>query len=204
MRLILMIGLLFSSALYAFEPENCAKNTWLKYGILRQYDINYSSINFISSRTSAREGYFNTSSVSTSQQTTMAVDPGISTGNTYSHTQFTSSFGACSAQAKNDRWIERETFLVENFESLRIEIAKGDGEFLRTFSQLSGCSSPRSLSQELKQNFEALYASDPWVLSPRVDDLIAKNPRLSRDCQIEYVGPRNLSTANIPTQDKIQ
>ena len=55
-----------------------------------------------------------------------------------SATQYTSSWGACSALAK-DMFEEREEFIEANIDSIRAEAAKGGGENINSLSYLSGC-----------------------------------------------------------------
>lgn len=69
---------------------------------------------------------------------------------------------------------QKKVFYYVNLDHLQKEIAKGQGENLRTFLALSGCDhdSHLSLRKQLKENFEAIFSKDIesyLKISPIVD-----------------------------------
>ena len=58
-------------------------------------------------------------------------------------------------QLKNREEIER--FINENFESLKIEIAKGEGEYLDTLAELYNLKDKPSWKSYLQHHFEEIY-----------------------------------------------
>ena len=115
----------------------------------------------------------------------MSLDPGITTGQTESSTQFSSTYGDCSIWADNNRWQRRESYVAENIGSLRRDAARGDGEYLDTFMYLTGCPSTARVgfANLLHANYQNLFKSDEeWGLSSDVDVLLQRDGGLSAAC----------------------
>lgn len=191
MRWLILASLFLSAPAFGFNARQCAQNVWMKKGLFRQYDVKYSTIEFISFKTSSDEGSMKVSSASSTQGSTMASDPGISTGQTQSYTQFSSSFGDCSMWASDDRWMKREFYVAENIGHLRADIAKGDGEYLDSLAYLSGCSASAKarFAAILHNNYSSLFSSENyWGLASDVDGLMQNDGTLSKECNVFPTG----------------
>lgn len=188
MRLLLATILLFSApSVMAFQARSCAEKVWMKKGLFRQYEVKYSSIEFISFKTSSEEGSMKVSSASSTQNSTMSLDPGITTGQTQSATQFSSTYGDCSIWASNDRWMRREFYIAENMGNIRSDVAKGDGEYLDTFLFLTGCPAEAKgqFSNLLHRQYSSLFNNEEyWGLGSDVDQLMQQDAVLRSTCNV--------------------
>lgn len=74
-----------------------------------------------------------------------------------STSQFISSTGSCSAIAIAE--YQKKEFLANNYEPLKIDLARGGGEFAFTYAELSGCSggARKKYSGYLQKNFLRIY-----------------------------------------------
>ena len=82
----------------------------------------------------------------------------------------------------------REAFAEANFESLTQEMAQGEGEHLRAFASLMGCSAESfndfgHLTQRQYTRIVPRDAITPVELIDAVQQSIASDPVLSRSCQ---------------------
>jgi hypothetical protein len=101
-------------------------------------------------------------------------------GELLSSTQFTSSWGECSAIGTRET---RNQFLQANLENIKRDAARGAGEYLHTLSSLYGCKSfsKRNLFySELQKNYEHLFTEDPSNSAPiqKIENLMIMNPEL--------------------------
>lgn len=74
--------------------------------------------------------------------------------------QFITSFGDCSAFGESKS--ERFSFFANNFEHLRSDAARGDGEYLQGASKLLGCdeNGHQIFSNLLKANYSKIFLGD--------------------------------------------
>jgi hypothetical protein len=190
MKKIVLLGAVFllSSQAYAFNARKCAQKVWLKMGWWRTYDVKYTSIEFISLRTSTQEGTTKTTSRGSTQDTTMLTDPGITTGTLISTSQFSSSYGECALWAANLKWLKREKYIAENYNKLKLDSARGAGEYADSLLYLSGCSAnvKSDFNKLLKNNFNVLFKDqkEAWSTSSKIDNLVKKNALLARSCRL--------------------
>jgi len=177
---------LSSTSAFAYRAQECAQKVWMKRGFFREYDVKYSRVELISLKTSSDEGSFKVSTASSLQESTMFVDPGITTGEFEASTQFSSSYGDCALWLANKRWMRREHYISENLGSLRKDIAKGRGERLDVLAYLSGCSSASlpQFSNRLQSRYDSLFhtSAKDWELSFKIDRVIAADAMLSSSC----------------------
>ncbi|HLE11212.1 MAG: hypothetical protein A2504_10515 [Bdellovibrionales bacterium RIFOXYD12_FULL_39_22] len=186
MKGLIIFLLLFTNAAFAFNARTCAQNVWMKKGWFREYSVKYSSIEFISSKTSTEEGSTKTSSASSTESSSMSSDPGVTTGQTESTSQWSSSQGDCALWATNSKWLRREFYIAENLGSIRKNASQGQGEYLDVLVYLSGCpaSHAKRLSQELHDKYKKVFneSRPAWDFSSSVDTLIEGNKELSKAC----------------------
>jgi hypothetical protein len=164
------------------NSRKCLEQVYKK-GILRKYDLKH-QVPF-STRTSSREG-IGATSASSAQSSTAAFDPGVSTGQLQSYTQFFSQKGVCAKYlSQHQPWLERQKYVVDHFDQLQENIAVGGGEYLEAFQFLSGCSqdSRSTLFQVLKNNHLGLFeGGSPTDFSIRADHLIRSHQELGKAC----------------------
>lgn len=82
---------------------------------------------------------------------------GIGTGELVSSSQFTSSFGECSLVG--DRGKEIEMYFYVNYNSIKIDASRGNGEFLKGLITLLSCNEEacRRLSKYIQGDFEKFF-----------------------------------------------
>jgi hypothetical protein len=184
-KALLPVALLFSAAdALAFHPRECWK-TYVASHTFGPYEYKYSSWDWISSKTSTDEGFSKVSSMSSTQNTKMSVDPGITTtGASASHTEFFSSKGNCSVWA--ELHLRREALIAANLPALKRELAYGDGELARSLLRLSGCEpllQERALAR-LQRGYATLDAADNVVTSfaGAVDEVLDGDAQLRDSC----------------------
>lgn len=173
----------------AYDIKKCF-SFQTKRAMFRKYDLKYlapsthpsDSVNCsIPTDTTSKEGLTKYSSQSSTQGSTISLDPGVSTNNVTGSTQFTSSFGECAmfGYQSTDR---RDAFIASNWDSLREEIALGDGDHLAALADLSGCSP--EFYDVYVDGLRGRYASiaGPMELATEVDGMLRDDPRLRGGC----------------------
>ncbi len=111
-----------------------------------------------------------------------------------STTSYFSSFGPCSMYRGNNM---RSAFIEKSKSELQIDVARGEGEYLRTFAELSGCPSAQyshfgaSLKAGSSQIFTEKHAKETDLTTneflQKIDSLIQAEPLLKKSCRLETV-----------------
>ena len=183
---LVLFSLILSAPAFAYHDTDCAAKVWMDMGLFRKYDIKYSTMDFITLRTSSEENFLKVSTKSYTQESTMSLDPGVSTtGRSVSSTQYSSSFGPCAMWANNEHWMQRETYVAENLGSIRTDVAKGKGEYIESIAYMSGCpaSSKESFARLLHEHYDKLFSnSEGWRFSSEVDQLLSTDSGLRDVC----------------------
>jgi hypothetical protein len=82
----------------------------------------------------------------------------------------------------------RDEFLDENLYAVKLDSAKGQGEYLRTLAALSGCKANQAQVQfasKIRSNFKSVYGSseqDPTVIADQIDEMIQSDSQLQQAC----------------------
>lgn len=86
--------------------------------------------------------------------------------------QFTSSTGGCSALGSKEE--VRKTYYALNFEKLKSDVAKGGGEYLTGFLDMSKCSANETgeVVSHLKSSYGNFFNSSPESTYPNVTSLV--------------------------------
>lgn len=111
------------------------------------------------------------------------IDP---VGTMLSTTQATSSFGECSLLRKPGN--TRLEFVKSNYEPLKIDIAKGNGEYLLAYSDLLLCNDESSLElrKKFKENYAKIFSDqsnvDHTIAYIEMDKIITDNSRIRVGC----------------------
>ena len=109
-----------------------------------------------------------------------------------SSTSFTSSTSGCGLFARNDL---RNHFIEENYYAIKLDSAKGGGEYLQALATLSGCERAEAQSRfesKMRSNFKDIYfnpisSKNPTQISPAIDQMIQDDLMLRLSCQSEIV-----------------
>jgi hypothetical protein len=124
------------SKAHAFDSDKCHKVT--NQGWWRQYDY-VPPIGFkISTDHTHKDGVSSTSKATT-QNSTASLDPGVTTHQSQSDMQYTSSYGDCRWLGMNELKDERERFVALNLEQIKKEASVGGGAHIKTLASLSKC-----------------------------------------------------------------
>ena len=162
-----------------------------KNALFGKYDFNYilvtthpsDSVNVsVPSRTSTKQGTTKYSTEASTQASTRSVDPIVSTNSSTGSTQYSSSFGECSLLGQMHE-NKRDAFIVASFQSIRDELAVGDGPHLAALASLSGCSAQHQklFIHELRGSWQT--TASPTSLSESVTGVIASHGILKNDCK---------------------
>ena len=101
--------------------------------------------------------------------------------------QFTTSTGDCAmlGQLENNK----KNFIAQNFEILKQDFAKGQGEYLFTYANLSGFSGNDGniFSQKIKKNYTRVFGENlklaPEQSYKQIELLIKTDPELKNICK---------------------
>lgn len=135
---IALVLLALAPAARAYDFDKCFKRQ-TELALYRKYDYKYAGPWWITCRTSGKESSFAVSSESSTEHSTMSLDPGVSTGDMTSSSQFSSSWGECAAWGKTKKQRERESFVAQNLDDLKRDVAFGRGETLDALAYYSDC-----------------------------------------------------------------
>jgi hypothetical protein len=81
----------------------------------------------------------------------------------------------------------RVSFLTSEFALLQIDAARGEGEYINTFAELSGCpaDSYRKVGSVMKKEFDSIFGSvskDPVPVLRRIDSALRTEAGLQISC----------------------
>lgn len=108
-------------------------------------------------------------------------------GLTVSTSSYLSSIGDCAmiGVAEHDKKI----FIAQNLDQLKVDSARGQGEYLDAYASLSGCSkyATQKLGIAIQRNFTSVYGSKLEYTAEKsygqIEELISKDPKLSKSCK---------------------
>ncbi|MFT6069644.1 MAG: hypothetical protein ACJAT2_001575 [Bacteriovoracaceae bacterium] len=118
-----------------------------------------------------------------------ALKKGGSWGWLTSSSQFLSSWGQCSMIGLAPQ--ERPKFFVaQNVDKLIIDSAKGEGEYLASFSKLASCDAYTSqkLPDRLQNNLKQIYGDDLQNDAQEVYKRISELVRADKELSCKYLG----------------
>ncbi len=179
--IVLLFFVLFAFNAHGYDDKRCFK-FYTKNG-MRKYDY----FGDFSTEASKKYGSSKATSQSTTQGTTMAVDPMVYTGQSTSAVQFLSSWGECSFIGLNNEQLLRESYIARNLNEIKQDVAMGDGEHLQALFVLSGCDDRLSaeFNKALQQNFDRLDRVDneTFWFSIEMDDVLSRDQVLATSCR---------------------
>ncbi len=182
MKLFFIILMLSSSA-FAWDSAKCSK--MLNDGLYKKYEwggVGDHNVNAMTKETKKSGSSTATAKIST-EGSTAVLDPGYSTNVTRSETQSTSSWGECSLFGLKERKAQREAFVAQNLDQIKIEAAKGQGPFLESLAWLSLCESGTNSKFDLilQDNFQQVFADGNQV-PQALDRIIQESFQLQQKC----------------------
>ena len=107
-----------------------------------------------------------------------------------STSSYVSSTSECAAIGLIDIDREKKEFFAYNFENLKLDIARGGGDYLMAFSKLSKCSESHreNYNQKLKSNYSTIFQSNFSISMEQeyfsIEKLIKADPILSLACKV--------------------
>ena len=101
----------------------------------------------------------------------------------------TSGTSGCSKHSIVKKDVEAATYAFTNFDSLKSDMSKGDGETLAGLGRLMGCNdaSLGAFSSSVKSQYETVFPTAntaPEEMFYNVKSVISSNPNLVRSCSI--------------------
>ncbi len=135
----------------------CGELIYNKYGKLRKYHYNNHTLSENIKEHGVFSGSTSSSSSTSTEGTTGALDPGVTTGEYYSVAGSTSTQGEC-------RWFGlalntpegMNQYVAQNMPEIKVDMAKGNGGHLDVLANAYGCGDQdhEAFAKVLRQNFE--------------------------------------------------
>lgn len=105
-----------------------------------------------------------------------------------SSSSFTTSTGDCAMFGSIKE--KKQHFIAFNSEQLKVDIARGGGEYLEAYAELSGCrDSAQLMSQRLQKSFQDIYGDhegeDNLSTFNNIESLIKSDANLKTNCKNE-------------------
>jgi hypothetical protein len=101
-----------------------------------------------------------------------------------STTSYFSSIGPCSMYGEY-QGATRVTFIEEALPAIRVDAARGEGEYLKTLAQLTGCPASHypTVASVMHSEFKTVFASNdlPGQVA-RIDAALRANSDLKKSC----------------------
>jgi hypothetical protein len=180
--LLCICVLMFSAQFASADTYSCAKMIF-KDGWLRNYEY----LGNTWGANTKKSGLVSSSIGSSIEKTTSSVDPGVTTGDSVSTTQYTSSWGECSMLEYNITWQMRDQYIEQNMDGIKKEIAIGEGQHVDSLAFLSGCKGidhevwTRSLQKNTAGFYDSTSSKD---FSEKLGTVIKGNQQLQSNCTI--------------------
>lgn len=129
-----------------------------------------------------KAGASSASSNISTEGSTALLDPKYYTNVTRSESQSTSSTGECSPFALKERKQQREAFIVQNLEHIKVESAQGGGPYLEALAWISMCNDSVSplFNSTLKANFQNVFLGHDAVQA--LDKVVSDSVELRQGC----------------------
>jgi hypothetical protein len=178
---LLTLAILLGQSAFAIDIPKCGK--MINQGWIKKYD--YFGMYFhgltVSLDGTKKQGTSHVTTESQLQLTTGMFDPGLWTNTTTGTSQSTSSWGECSLFADYIRNERAKIFMAENYNELKKDIVRGEGEYLQAMSEIYLCRADKQafVSEALRENYKSIFSSDSAesfkqmkkVLDPKVKEI---------------------------------
>lgn len=157
----------------------------LNDGLYKKYEwggVGDHNINAMTKETKKSGSSTATAKIST-EGSTAVLDPKYSTNVTRSETQSTSSWGDCSLFGLLERKAQRQAFIAQNLDQIKIEVAKGQGLHLESLAWLSLCENGTNseFDMVLQKNFRQIFIGEVQI-PQEIDRIIQSSTQLQKKC----------------------
>lgn len=173
--------LFFVNGVAHADLYKCAQMVY-KDGMLKKYEYKGNTWG----ANTKKHGVFSSTTGSTTETTTASVDPGVSTKQLLSTTQFSSSWGECAAIDYEITQEFRSNYIKQNIAEIKKQISVGDGYHLASLAFLSGCKQVDRTGwiDTLQKNFEPLYdANNETQFDHQLQMMIHSDTTLASQCK---------------------
>ena len=175
------IALLSFSSVGHADYYSCYKKIY-EAGWLKKYEYKGNSW----SANTKKSGALSSTLGVSLENTTSSVDPGVSTGDFVSSSQYASSWGECAAVDMLISKNVRDGYIEQNLLEIKQQVAMGQGYHLASLTVLSGCTGAQqaTLSKELQSHVGELYDSkNGEAFGQKLDVIIHQNSDLNTACR---------------------
>lgn len=179
-RSILFCVFVFSQNAFAIDYDACSK--MLNNGWYKKYE--YGGIDQPLTKATKKHGSSKGTSATSTEGSTATFDPGYTTNVYTSHTQFTSSWGACDSIALERLEKIRENYYAQNKPEILKQMARGQGPHLDVLASLNLCDaeSRSSMATQFQKNIRSFMDVQEGGYGKAVDSLIHQETSLSSAC----------------------
>lgn len=179
-RIICALVIFFLNGVAYADMYKCAQMVY-KDGMFKKYEYKGNTWG----ANTKKNGVFSSTTGSTTETTTASVDPGVSTKQLLSTTQYSSSWGECSAIDYHITQEFRSNYIKQNIVEIKKQISVGEGYHLASLAFLSGCKQIDRTGwiSTLQKNFEGLYdANTELQFDRQLQSLINSDSTLASQC----------------------
>jgi hypothetical protein len=132
--ILVLVSILFLTSFARADYYSCAKMIY-KDGWLKTYEYKGNTWG----ANTKKHGALTSTGGATIENTTSSVDPGVTTGEFMSSSQYSSSWGECSAVDQLISRKMREDYIEQNMGEVKKQIAIGDGYHIDSLAFMAGC-----------------------------------------------------------------
>lgn len=188
MRYLLISLFFISNTTYAIDSAKCSK--MLNDGLYKKYEwggMGDYNLNAMTKETK-KNGHTTASSNISTEGSTALLDPVYYSNVSTSEAQSTSSTGECSLFAIEERKNQRDLYITQNFDQIKMNIAKGSGEHLEALAWFSFCEDgvKADFNQQLQKHYEDFYmkSGKPNLLAENIDQVMGEDQGIKNKCII--------------------
>ena len=134
-----------------------------------------------------KHGVLSSVAGSTTEGSTASLDPGVTTGQSSSSVQFSSSWGECSGVDILITKEMRNDYIEQNIVEIKKQIALGKGHHLASLAQVSGCKGTLSArwTSQLRFHMSDFYdANTGKAFGQMLDEVIQQDQILRMNCKV--------------------
>jgi hypothetical protein len=182
------LGLMVIAAAFLLQDSNafadaysCAKKVY-ENGWLRKYDYKGQTWGAGTKKSGVTSSTIHLST----ENVTSSVDPGVTTGQYMSSTEYSSSWGECSMVDMEIARQFRDDYIDQNLHEIKKQIAIGDGYHLESLATLSGCKGENGATwkRTLQSHTGELYDVESGrEFSDKLDTIIQHQQELNAVCR---------------------
>ncbi len=188
---ITLFGILSSNICLAFKNDQC--NTYIKKGgWFREYKYAVANGILYAGTTKAIKEKGPVSGVSSAflEQSTFSLDPGVSTKESTSTLQSSSSWGECKLFGLRMLLEDRKKYVAQNLDEIKKQSSQGMGTHLENLAYYSGCPllATGFFSKVVQSHFANVYdQNNAEAITQSLDQILNADPVLRDQCWLQYL-----------------